>query len=293
MSKELEPKEEVLNEEVNEETSQEIPKAGPLDSLYNQETEQPEQEVSENSEEISQESSKEIPQEGGPKQSWKELRERAKRAEDAEKRALEAEKKSNEYYELLSKIEQEARQYSNTRAIPKQTDEEDFDYNSIDDDEILTGKDLKRSYKKEQHRLKSLEDNVKYQNRIAEEVRIESRLKAKHNDFLDVLNGDNINKLREMRPGLARSLHLNPDLEEKAYETYQAIKDLGIYRKDTHSQEKDIAIKNSIKPRPLNSVSPQMGNSPLSKANAFSSGTMTEDVKKQLYAEMLEKSRSR
>ena len=46
-------------------------------------------------------------------------------------------------------------------------------------------------------------------------------------------------------------------------------------------------IKNSAKPRPLASVNPQQGDSPLSKANAFANGEFTEADRKRAWAEMV------
>jgi hypothetical protein len=81
---------------------------------------------------------------------------------------------------------------------------------------------------------------------------------------------------------------LNPDLKEKAEETYLAIKDLGIYRKDEFVKQKETAQKNFTKPRSVNSVAPQYGDSPLNQANAFANG-LTKELKKSLYQEMLDK----
>jgi len=229
-----------------------------------------------------------IQSQDGPKQSWKELREKAERADKLQK-------ERDEYHNLLKQIEEEARKYAeqSKQEPPKKSkqEDEDFDYNSLDDDEILTARDLKRAREKDEKRLKQLEESYQRQRKIDEERRIEKQLKAKHSDFYDVLNPDNIAKLREMRPSLAKSLFLNTNLEEQASDTYQAIKDLGIYRAEEYNPDRAMAEKNASKPRSLNSVGPQMGNSPLSKANAFSNG-LTPELKKQLYAEMLAKSRS-
>jgi hypothetical protein len=51
------------------------------------------------------------------------------------------------------------------------------------------------------------------------------------------------------------------------------------------------AQKNAAKPKPLASVNPQQGDSPLSKANAFANG-LTDDLKKQLRKEMEDARRS-
>lgn len=267
----------------------------PLDSLYEQPqgTMEESQSAPENSDEIvvsaetsQEESHAEAPE--GPKQSWKELREKAQRADTLQK-------ERDQYYNVLKQIEEEARYYAQQQ--PQQTqqrepEEEEFDLNTLDDDEVLTGREMKRALQKESKRLRYIEESINAQRQASTETQIENELKSKYSDFYDVINNDNITKLREMRPGLAKSLSLNPDLREKAMDTYQMIKDLGIYQEDHYAAEREMARKNAAKPRPINSVSPQMGNSPLSKANAFAGG-LTDDLKKHLYKEMLEKSKSR
>ena len=63
------------------------------------------------------------------------------------------------------------------------------------------------------------------------------------------------------------------------------MKKFGIYREDPHSEDRIRALRNTQKPKPITSVSPQQGDSPLSKANAFANG-LTEDLKAQLRKEM-------
>ena len=55
--------------------------------------------------------------------------------------------------------------------------------------------------------------------------------------------------------------------------------------KPNYDAEKAIAQRNAAKPKPLASVSPQQGSSPMSQANAFANG-MTKDLKAQLLKEM-------
>jgi hypothetical protein len=62
------------------------------------------------------------------------------------------------------------------------------------------------------------------------------------------------------------------------------MKTFGIH-KDIYESDRLKALKNSQKPRPLASVSPQQGDGPLSKANAFANG-MTAELKEQLRKEM-------
>ena len=76
------------------------------------------------------------------------------------------------------------------------------------------------------------------------------------------------------------------DLYSTAVSAYTMIKNLGIAPKgDDFMVQKAQAQKNAAKPKPLASVNPQQGESPLSKANAFANG-LTDDLKAQLLKEM-------
>jgi len=65
------------------------------------------------------------------------------------------------------------------------------------------------------------------------------------------------------------------------------VKKLGIYKPDNYEKDRAHVATNANKPRSSASISPQQGDSPLSNANAFADG-LTPELKKKLYAEMLE-----
>jgi hypothetical protein len=248
----------------------------------------PQQEQPETTQEVEQESieSIEVPTEQPKdhKQSWKELRDKADLADRYQR-------ERDEYYRVLKQLEEQAylQQQQGLHASGTQEDADDsFDLNNIPDDDFLSGKDLKKVIAKQQRSQQKQYEEMMRQQKMAHEKMVENDFKAKYNDFYDVVNTDNIAKLRELRPGLARSLHLNPDIKEKAEETYLAIKDLGIYRRDDFTKQKEVAQKNFSKPRSVNSVGPQTGDSPLNQANAFANG-LTKELKKSLYQEMLDK----
>lgn len=208
------------------------------------------------------------------KQSWRELSEKAAKAE-----ALQKER--DEYYSLLKQIhENSVRQQQYKSQTPEP--EEDFDYSTIDDDDLPDGKTVKKLIKAEQRKRERLEQYIRDQQQTSYENQVKNELNSKFGDFDSVVNMQNINKLRELRPGLVRSLHSNPDLKEKAIETYYAIKDLGLYESPTYIQNRDRVKQNISKPRASESVGGRDSSDPLSYANAFSEG-LTEELKKKLY----------
>ena len=128
---------------------------------------------------------------------------------------------------------------------------------------------------------------VKEQFKFLHEQLVETKIKSQYPDFDSVVNNDNIEVLKNTYPELADSLSSSPDLYKKAVSAYTLIKKLGIGSEDTYRQEKEMAQKNAAKPKPLASVAPQQGESPLSRANAFAHG-LTPELKAQLWKEIQE-----
>ena len=147
--------------------------------------------------------------------------------------------------------------------------EENFNLAS---DDLVEGKHLKAQQKK----LQELEGQV-----------MEAKLRAQYKDFDTVVSKENIDKLKEKYPQVAKTIGQSGDLYGKAVSAYTTIKEFGIHVEDTHQEDRERAQANSAKPRPLASVSPQQGDSPLSHANAFANG-LTNDLKTQLRKEMEE-----
>lgn len=112
------------------------------------------------------------------------------------------------------------------------------------------------------------------------------RLKAEFPDFARVVTKENIEELKRVDPDIARVLETSNDLEATARIAYKAIKkDVISQQQDPYIDDKLRAQVNAAKPRSLASVSPQQGDSPLSRANAFANG-LTDELKHQLLKEM-------
>lgn len=189
---------------------------------------------------------------------FKNLRERASRLERERDAAL----------ERLKQLEANA-------SAPQPND--DTDAFNLDDHDIVEGKHLSA--------LKKQLNVMKKQVAQSSALALESRLKAQYPDIDKVINDENIALLNELEPEVAQSLKYNPDPYSKASAAYTMIKKLGIYKEDTFENDRIRAQQNAAKPRPSTSVSPQQGDSPLSRANAFANG-LTDDLKKQLWREM-------
>lgn len=186
--------------------------------------------------------------------------------------------------ERLERELEESRRYIKTIESSKsqsiQQDDEDI---HIGDDDIAEGKHL-RGYDK---KIKKLEDQIKNHQRQSFEMTVEQRLRYKYPDFDKVVSKENVALLNETEPEIATSIGSSMDLESKGEAAYKIIKKLGLYQEDNYSEDRQRVQQNATKPRPVASVTPQRGDSPLSKANAFANG-LTDELKTQLAKEMNE-----
>lgn len=193
-------------------------------------------------------------------------------------RALKFERERDEALKIAQ--EMQAKIAAQQGTVNKQLPDEDI---IIKEDELVEGKHLNKFERK----IKNLEEQVKsYQQRTAE-IAVEAQIKAQYPDFDKVVSQENVEALRLTYPELAQTItNSSSDLYSKATSAYTLIKRLGIYTQDNYEQDRAIAQKNAAKPKPLASVNPQQGDTPLSHANAFANG-LTDELKEQLRKEMM------
>lgn len=167
----------------------------------------------------------------------------------------------------------------------KQDSLEEDNFNEIDPEELAAGKHINKVVSK----IKKLENELNTYKQHSQESITEARIKSKYADFDDVVSVQNVESLKNLYPELWSTINSNNDLYNKAVSAYTLIKNLGLMAPD-YTQEKTVVNKNFNKPRNSAMVGPQLGDTPLTKANAFENG-LTEELKKQLYKEMIEASR--
>lgn len=206
-----------------------------------------------------------------PNESWKSLRDAQQKAE-------------RERDAILSQMLEMQQRMQSMQQQPKQQEEqpvEDYDFD-IDADALAEGKHVKKLVA----RQKAMEQQLKRYQAQSEEVAVEARIRTQFPDFEKVVSRENVEMLNAQFPEIAKTLRDTPDIYNKAAAAYTVIKNFGIH-KDTPQYENDRAkaVANAQKPRPLASVNPTQGDSPLSKANAFANG-MTNELKEQLRKEM-------
>lgn len=181
--------------------------------------------------------------------------------------------------------QQQAQQYQQQPVEPEPTPV------SYDDDDIIEGRHLKAEFNSLKRELQEYKKNTEESRRIAESNAIENKLRSKYNDFDNVVTYENIQKLRELKPEIAASLHQTQDLYSKAAATYTILKDLGIARSSApYQQDQQRAQTNLNKPKPAESLNAA---SPLSHASDFAGGNLTEERKRQIYEQMVANARRR
>ena len=230
------------------------------------ETEQLNEIVQEATEQTAEQEVTEAPQEDLQTKNIREMRLRKEQAE----------KERDEAYALLQKMKQE--QAPKSSPAPIEEDDDDF---GISDDDLVEGKHLSKVSKE----IKKLKKELKSYQEATTSASIETRLKQKYNDFDSVVSKENVEALVRDYPELGNTLRSSTDLYSQAVSAYTIIKQMGIYKEDKYSDDRAKAEANAAKPRPLTSVSPQQGDSPLTRANAFANG-LTEELKMQMRKEM-------
>jgi len=179
----------------------------------------------------------------------------------------------------------EAMQYIRTMQAQQQKPKDEDD--DLADDDLVERKHVDRIVDK---KIRKYEEQLQQYSMMQQEQQVLNQCK----DYYAIVNDDAIAMLREQEPDIAATLAANPDLKSKAIATYNIIKKLGLNNAaaaaQPYSQDIERIQKNAAKPKPLASVNPQQGDSPLSRANAFANG-LTEELKDQLRKEMSESRR--
>ena len=198
------------------------------------------------------------------------LREKAERAE----------RERDELARRFQEMELQRHQYQKPTQQPME--EEGL---GIGDSEIAEGKHLSKMDRKINKIQQQFDQRLQQQQQEYARALTQAQIKSQYPDFDYVVSQDNVAVLEARYPEIAKTLGSSNDLYSTAVSAYTMIKKLGIMPDEVQVQEKAQLMKNIAKPKPMASLSPQQGDSPLSKANAFANG-LTKELKQQLLKEM-------
>lgn len=209
------------------------------------------------------------------KKSFRELRE--------QKEQLKRER--DEALRMLQFVEKNLSQKSQPKV---EAEDEDFNIDSLQDDEYTDNKKLKKILKSQKKSYAQLEEKLQQTAQRNYQQTVEARIRAEFPDYKDVVSDENIAQLRDSKPSIFRSLSYNPDMYEQAAGAYEAIKEFGIYKPNTYSREDAQLARNLAKPKPVSSVGVQKKSSPLDSLSAYEHGLSKEDADR-LYADTKKK----
>jgi len=266
------------------ETPQEIQQVHDYAQDQSMEQEEPE-ETQEVYSEVEQEveldprSTPDIKKQKTQQENFKEVRMAKERAE-RERDAL-----MSQMLDMQSKLQ--ANQQNNQQVKQPIVEEREW-FDDLDPESLVEGKQLQKVAQD----FKAMKKQLQQQQAQSQQLATEAKIRSQYPDFDQVFNSGTITSLNEMYPDVANALRVMPDDYNKATAAYTMIKNLGIYKGNEVKKpayESDVlkAKVNASKPRPLTSVNPQQGDSPLSKANAFANG-LTKELKEQMLKEMNE-----
>lgn len=169
-------------------------------------------------------------------------------------------------------------------------------YNKPEEDEEDYRTDTEKQLQAEMEELKRLVSQQAKDNHLAKQqaasARAEQRLVQDYPDIREVVSDDNIKRLEFDYPHLYNSVIASSDIYTVGSAAYEMIMAKGIYKKTASNVLNNLSSlnisRNSSKPRSASSVSPQAGETPISKASNFMGNSISsEEERKALYAEMV------
>lgn len=251
-----------------------------------QEYQQPEpiEEIEQNREIVQPEQQEELPQVQAASVEAKDKDYNFKAIREAKEKAERERDELVKYFMELQKqqVSQQVAPKSSAKSDTSVPAQEQDDFN-IDEDSLLDGRYGKKFY----NEIKSLKEELRTYKQQSVQQSTEVRIKQQFPDFDQVVSNENISRLKQEFPEIAQTLHDTKDLYSKAVSAYGIIKKFGLYQDPVQVRQQEQVLSNTSKPRPVASLSPQEGESPLQKANIFAQG-LTPALKEQLRKEMYE-----
>lgn len=209
------------------------------------------------------------PVETQKEQNWRLMRDRA---EAAERRAQELER--------MMQMNMNQQQTTKMQVVDE---DDDFD---ISDDTYIEGKHLKKYVKTLKKELKETKQQFQKYSQESAISNAEVRLKSQFPDFDKVVSAENIEKLKNEKPALFRSIMANPDIYDQGYTAYEMIKSTA--QPDPYAHEEKRLEENRMKPRSSATAAPQANESALSRVGDYDRRVLSESRKNELLRQVHE-----
>lgn len=261
-------------------TNQIIANTGSLEENNNENEQEVVEETTQTEQHQQDEEVREVPQETPAQKSWRELERQAEEGKRAKKELEQA-------YALLRMIEEQKTAKNNQPPTPQDLEEE-FNIDNLPDDEYTDNKQLKKILKQYRKDYQKLQKEMETNKKTTYQSQVESAIRQEFPDFREVVSHENVEKLKQLKPYIYRSLSSNPDLYEQAAAAYDAIKDFGIYKPKEFDRDKYQFDKNMSKPRAVATMPAQKKKSTLEDLSRYNNPSQ-EDLK-ALYEDAVKKS---
>lgn len=212
-----------------------------------------------------------------PNRNWRDLRAQADEAKQA-KREAEALARERDFYREQAMKQQKA-------------------HESVDDYRTDTEKQLSNQMEELRQQIARQQQDTQKAQQQAAIARAEQRLLQDYPDIRDVVNDDNIERLKNEHPNLYNSVIASNDVYSVGSTAYELIIAKGIYARKSNMNSTQNAQNSNInrnKPRSASTIAPQSGETPIQRAGSLMGNSMSsEDEKKALWAEMVGASKHR
>lgn len=204
-------------------------------------------------------------------QNFRAMRERA---EAAERGRQEAERRSSELERIIR-----SNMSSNQPSQKLQIADDDDDL-GISDDSYIEGKDFKRYVKTLKQEVRSTRKQQEETHQMYALSLAELKLNSKYNDFSKVVNDDSLNRLKNEKPPVYRSIMSNPDIAERGETAYEFLKnDSSI---DIYANENKRLEENRKKPGSAATTDAQVADTPLARIGDYDRRVLSKQQKEDI-----------
>lgn len=183
-----------------------------------------------------------------------------------EERALRAEREREEL----------ARQLAAQQQKPSYSDSEDELHGA--DDDLIERRHLKKYVRKQQEEITKTKEELQAKMAQIEQQNIERRLRERYPNIDQVLTDQNIEKLRQSKPAVYRSIMANPNLEDRGELALEAIQTW--IETPQQKSTSDRIDNNRNKPRTASSG--QIAENPLASIDNYDRRTLSESDRERL-----------
>lgn len=206
--------------------------------------------------------------------------------ERSERERIRAEQQREEYAKMILS------QKNSSPVNNIKPQEEDIDFDVLgDDDSLSEKKDLKKFAVGVKAVDKKYKERFETQEKRLQQLEVDMFIRNKYKDFDNVVSDDNVRKLNELHPEIAKTIYETKDYYSKTVAAYSILKQYGIAQSPQMESRVNTVIENIGKPKVGVAATPQKRNSPFDNMGRFDKNS--EAMRLNLLRSMKEAQRNR